>query len=191
MRACSMGIDTQHGLGHVAWTWAHGIDLDMQNVQAQAACLSSNWGSCPYCKSMSMLRVYVHAVTMSMLLDHFHVHSASPCLCCMSRPISMLHVHVHAACQCPCCMSMTMPLYVHVHVHAHAACSGPWCMVMEMQQRHRHAVWTCACSMDMGTPHGNWHVAWTYDQACPIYLVHKSANFLLVCTFSRLAEEGS
>jgi hypothetical protein len=67
--------------------------------------------------------------------------------------MSMVNVQVRAANPCP---------IVHAAVHVHATSPCSWCMFMPMQQGHRHAAQTRACSLGMDTKHVLWHAAWTW-----------------------------
>jgi hypothetical protein len=78
--ACHMAINIQHGHEHAAFT-----------------------RTCSMTWRCSMDLTWKISMYLSML--HVHVHTVSPCPCCMS--MSMLHIFIHAACPCPCYMSMS------------------------------------------------------------------------------------
>jgi hypothetical protein len=157
--------------------------------------------------SVSIMCVHIHAACpclyccMSMLHDQVHptcpIHIGFLCPCCIYIicPCCM-HVHVHTACICPCCISTSMLYLYHISMlHAcpsaccmlsPTACPYPCCMstsilqVRSMQHvqsiLHVHANAVCPCLCCMST-----YMLYVYvHAACPINLVRKSANFLLV-----------
>ncbi len=113
----SNDMSMQHGNGHAAytvlgntvWTWTCNMNIiiDKEHIPVHAA------RPCPYCMSISMLHVRVHAIV------HVQVHAANPypcwCPCLFCRDLNMQHWLEHAAWT-----------FTHKHGHGHGDAAWTW-----------------------------------------------------------------
>jgi hypothetical protein len=121
-----LSMSMLHGLAHAALIWSRSTDIDiqqklgMQHGQWHAACT----GICS--RDLGMALDMQHVLYLSMFMQHGHGHALCPNQCCKSR--SKRRVHVHTASPCLCCMSISM---LHVVL---AAWPCPWCISMFIMQ---------------------------------------------------------